>query len=418
MPNDLKILYIAENDIHPWPNNPKRHDLDAIRASVREFGPRKPTDLQKGTGMIICGHGRFEVYKEIGLKKFPVIYHKMTDAKAKAFALVDNQTTINGGWDDSLLDLNLKELKLELPDVDMTKFGFDEPKIEIVEDEVPEVPVEAVTKPGDIYILDGKHRVMCGDSTKKEDMERLMDGKKADMVFTSPPYANQRNYRGNLNLSPEHLSQFFNSLYSNLFVVNLGLSRVDGELNTYWDEYIKTARQNGLKLISWNVWDRSGMGYSIGQITAIFPIEHEFIFVFAKDQIELNLTIENKYAGEVRGCTNRGQDGEMSKRKDTTLRDYRPLGTVIRCGPVQKNEDHPAQFPVELPAEYIKACSSSERLVLDPFGGSGTTLIAASQLGRTAYLMETDPKYCDVCVERYRNAHPSAKVEVQHVEDK
>jgi len=277
----------------------------------------------------------------------------------------------------------------------------EKPAVAIVEDDVPEPPVDPITKPGDLWLL-GEHRLLCGDSTKREDVERVMGGGRAVLSFTSPPYANQRTYTKEGDLSTEYLARFISAAqpFVDIFAVNLGIARHGGRLVRYWDDYILAAEAAGLVLLSWNVWDRSGMGYTIGQATAMFAIEHEFIFVFGEKRMELNRTVPNKQAGLTKKGTIRQQDGSTTPVIASTG-SCRQIGTVIRADVaryVGDNEDHPAQFPVNLAAAYIQAFTGD---VYDPFLGSGTTLIAAEQLGRKCYGMEISPQYCDVIVKRW-----------------
>jgi DNA modification methylase len=249
--------------------------------------------------------------------------------------------------------------------------------------------------------LRSRHRLLCGDSTKAEDVERLMDGAKADLCFTSPPYSDQRTYTGEANLSPEHLSGFITEAcrHCEYVAMNLGIARRSGFIDTYWDRYVQKAHESGFGLVSWNVWYRTG-GFSVGQITAMFPIEHEFIFVFGQKPRQLHATVPNANGGEAVVSSDRAADGSIGKKKGMVCRSHRELGTVIVSPPVNANDMHPAQFPVLLPAEYIKAFGDS---VYEPFCGSGTTLIAAEQLGRKCYGMEISPQYCDVIVRRWEN---------------
>jgi len=270
---------------------------------------------------------------------------------------------------------------------------------QIQEDEIPEPPADPITKPGDLWTL-GDHRLLCGDSTKAEDVERLMGGAKAELCFTSPPYSDQREYCGS-DLSIEKVSDFLPAArnYASVFCVNLGMARKSGAVDTYWDVYVSKAMQSGLKLVSWNIWDR-GRAHSVGQMTACFPIEHEFVFVFADKPPELIPTIANDTAGQRYTCRNRGRDGKLSVIKEGVKRDKRELGTIYFGLPVSANTEHPAQFPVDFPAAYIRSFSGN---VYEPFCGSGTTLIAAEQLGRKCFGMEISPQYCDVIVKRWEN---------------
>jgi len=310
-----------------------------------------------------------------------------------------------------MLKVELTELK-DL-DFDLSLIGFDADELANLlepeqvdgltdEDAVPEPPETPVTVAGDVWIL-GNHRLMCGDSTSIDAVEKLMDGQRADFCFTSPPYADQRNYNGGKELSTEHLATFIRASSANceFFAVNLGLSRKAGEINTYWDDYIAEAKNCGLKLVSWNIWNRSGEGGSIGNMTAAFPINHEWIFVFSTDAPELNRTILNKHGGKGVSATIRGSDSEFSKRQ-SVVHEFGKLGTVFQCGVQRGKNEHPAMFPVELPKTYIEACTEKNGVVYEPFAGSGTTLIACEKTTRYCRLMELDPKYCDVIVKRWQ----------------
>jgi DNA modification methylase len=245
---------------------------------------------------------------------------------------------------------------------------------------------------------------MCDDSTSIDDVDKLMNGQKAQFCFTSPPYADQREYNGGKELSTEHLATFIRTAsgFCNFFAVNLGISRKDGEINQYWDDYIIEAKNCGLKLLSWNIWNREGMGGSIGNMTAMFPIEHEWIFVFGNDVKDINRTRDNKHAGESGKSTIRQKDGETTPNK-WAINKKGKIGTVFTCDFARGKKEHPAMFPVEFPIGYIESCTNSNDVVYEPFGGAGSTMIAAEKLGRKSYVMELDPKYCDVIVKRWED---------------
>jgi DNA modification methylase len=254
-------------------------------------------------------------------------------------------------------------------------------------------------------VLWSRHRVLCGDSTSIDDFEKLMAGEKAELCFTSPPYADQREYNGENDLSTQHLATFIRtgSHLCNYFAVNLGYSRKDGEVNPYWDDYIKEAKENGLKLLSWNVWHKGECG-SIGNQTAMFGISHEWIFVFGADRKQLNMTVPNKSAGGLANHTgNRQSDGTIKAPKHRIVADFSQLKTVYECTAQKARDeiDHPARFPVVLPEGYIEAMTDIGQIVYEPFCGSGTTLIAAEKTGRRCFVSEIDPRYVDVILSRY-----------------
>jgi DNA modification methylase len=245
---------------------------------------------------------------------------------------------------------------------------------------------------------------MCGDSTSIDAVERLMNGETAELCFTSPPYADQREYNGEKELSTEHLATFIRAAYgkTTFFAVNLGYARKDGAVCPYWDDYISEAKSCGLNLLSWNVWDKGNPG-AIGNHTAMFGIEHEWIFVFGPAPKELNRTIENDSAGALtHGPLGRNADGSKIPERRREIRSHRQLGTVLRLPPDTVTRiDHPAKFPVGLPEAYIEAMTSLDGGIYEPFGGSGSTLIACEKTKRKCFMMELDPHYVDVIVARW-----------------
>lgn len=250
----------------------------------------------------------------------------------------------------------------------------------------------------------GNHRVICGDCTNPKDVSRLMQESHAKLLFTSPPYSDIYEYSGN-NLAPSHLARFIPNFrdYADILCVNLGIKKRNHEIITYWDEYISAAHECGLKLLSWNVWDKINPG-SIAQQHFMFPLRHEFIFVFGKNPCDLNDTIPKK-------CPTPNRTHRPVRQKDGSVkyttaqcshRTHKPLETVITQGAVKSRPVWgTAQMPVELAEEYIKAVTNEGDCVIDTFGGSGTTLIACEKLNRKCFTMEINPAMCDVIVQRY-----------------
>jgi len=240
-----------------------------------------------------------------------------------------------------------------------------------------------------------------------------MDGKIAELLFTSPPYSNMRDYEGG-DMSVDKLSSFIEVYdpYCAFQAVNLGLQRKDNEIVQYWDEYLNVAKVIGLKLLSWNVWDKT-QGGSIASATAMFMLTHEWIFVFGRKAKDLHRTVPNqmeKY--EARHGKNflSGHDGQKVRQKDgsileTTTKCYthHQLHSCIQQTPELSKirESHPAVYPVGLPASYIEAMTNQGNIVCDPFAGSGSTLIACEQTKRICYTMELSEKYCDVVLARW-----------------
>lgn len=255
-------------------------------------------------------------------------------------------------------------------------------------------------------IRKSQHRVKCGDSTMIDDVEKLMNGEKAKLLFTSPPYTDQREYNGGKDLALDSITEFIPTYYNfcDSQVVNLGYSRKGNEVDCYWDEYIMRAKDSGLMFLSWNIWNRSGFGYTIGQATAMFTIDHEWVFVFGKERHELNKTVENKQKGVSKKGTIRQKSGETTPVFNQT-HNKRQMGTVY-TGDIARyvggDHRHPAMFPVEFPETYIEAMTDAGQNVIEPFCGSGSTLIACEKTNRKCYGMELDEHYCDIIVERWQ----------------
>jgi len=411
----VQIKTVSVEKLIPYVRNSRTHSdgqVAQIAASIKEFGWTNPI-LVDGESGVIAGHGRLLAARKLGQKEVPVIELKhMTESQKRAYVIADNQLAMNAGWDTTLLSLELSDLKEQGFEMDI--LGFDPKELDKLlepeqvegltdEDAVPETPVEPKTKLGDIYQL-GNHRLMCGDSTSIDAVEKLMDGRNANFCFTSPPYADQREYNGGKELSTEHLATFIRTAsgFCDFFAVNLGLSRKNGEINQYWDDYINEAKNCGLKLLSWNIWNREGMGGSIGNMTAMFPIEHEWIFVFGGDVKDVNRTRDNKHGGESGKSTIRQKGGETTPNS-WAINKKGKIGTVFTCDFARGKKEHPAMFPVEFPIGYIEACTDAGDTVYEPFGGAGSTLIACEKTNRHARLMELDPKYCDVIVKRWED---------------
>lgn len=339
--------------------------------------------------------------------------HQHDSPEAIAYMVADNKLTDSSDFDYGKLELNFEELKLEGFDLELT--GFDELEVkeverkvagdmEIVEDDFdPDDVTESTCQLGDVWQL-GNHRLMCGDSTKKEDVETLMDGQHAELLFTSPPYSNMRDYNGNKELDPKYLSKFIEVYhdYVNYQVVNLGLQFKDGEVIQYWIPYLKTANNSGYKLLAWNIWDKKQAG-TIAQSTNMFLLIHEWLFVFGKSRKRLNRTIPNKRGGEGSMLKPvRQKNGSFLTTTSKTYENHQlPSITRELYDTSSIRGSHPAVFPIRLPSHYIEAMTNSDEIVIDPFCGSGTTIIACEQLNRTCHAMELDPHYCDVIIQRW-----------------
>jgi len=382
---NLKIEYIPVGKLKPYEKNARKHkdfDVDAIVRSIEEFGFSDPIGIWSDKNIIVEGHGRLLAAKKLGMTEVPCIrLDHLTDEQRRAYALAHNKTAENSEWDLELLPLELEEIV----DIDMTQFGFDVPEDEpeIEEDEVPEVPDEPQAKLGDIYQL-GRHRLMCGDSTSEEDVERLMDSAQADMVFTDPPWnvnygavekGNAQGYKPRTIENDFMGTEEFRDFMFYAFKC-MNMASKPGAM-TYvvmsaqeWGNMMLTLAQNDYHWSSTIIWNKDRLVLSRKD----YHTKYEPIWYGWK-------------SGEARLCP-------LKDRKQCDVWDFeRP----------SKSEEHPTMKPVPLVARAITNSSHSGDLILDLFGGSGTTLIAAEQTDRTCYMMELDPKYVDVIVSRWEN---------------
>lgn len=436
--NRKTLEYIRLDDIKQYERNTRTHSpaqVEQLSRAITEFGFTNPVLIDE-KNELIAGHGRCAAARLLGLTEVPAIrLVGLTQAQKKALRIADNQLALNAGWDEAMLSRELAAIEAEGFDLSLTGFDLDEiealldlaPAPETMhldsdeevdydditdshEDEIlglQEPPERPTTRLGDVWKL-GEHRLMCGSSTSESDVARLLSGvESVELLFTSPPYADLREYNGDKDLDVSHVSQFIQcyAQYVPYQCVNLGLKFKNREVVPYWDEYIDVAHDAGYKLMAWCVWDKGQCG-SIGQQKNFIPTRHEWIFVFGREAKKLNKTVAKKEdsINNKRVRKVRQPDGsmEVSSNGDTSC-EFKPMESVTRIfsekGPIRL--EHPAVFPVALPAEYIKALTEPGSVIVEPFGGSGTTLIAAERLGRVCYAMELDPGYCDVIVRRW-----------------
>jgi DNA modification methylase len=389
----MEIIKIKIDDLKPYKNNAKLHpewQIEQIIKSIEQFGFNDPIAIWGEDNIIVEGHGRLEAVKKLGYTEVECIrLDHLTEEERKAYTLAHNKTTMNSDFDFDLLKLELDDIK----GIDMSDFGFelDLDDEEVVEDDYElEVPEEPKAKLGDIYQL-GNHRLMCGDSTSVDDVEKLMSNKKINCVFTSPPYNMNNdmyeNYEDNLE-SKEYID-------FNLNVIKNIKNCLDGFV--FWNiSYNKNQRNEFLtialeiskilnfkEMIIWN--KKKAMPIRSNEI---MTRTYEDIFLY--DNIEDNdFEIINLYENK-RGLL-------YNKKKNKIIKNYWEINVTNNT----QLENHKACFPVSLPAEGIKLTTEEGQIVYDPFGGSGSTLIACEQLNRNCYMMELDPRYIDVIIDRW-----------------
>lgn len=370
---ETQVTYMETADLTPYENNPRRNDgaVEAVAASIREFGFKVPIVVD-ANNVVVAGHTRLKAAKRLGLATVPVIVaDDLTPEQVKAFRLADNRVGELAEWDLGKLDIELGEI----PDIDMGEFGFDmdiqcdmsggnEPDVQ--EDDCSDDDVPQRASRGDVWIL-GSHRLMCGDSTDGRDVARLMDGKKAQMCFTDPPYGVQ--FQSNRRTKTEKFDVLENDdtildflpnvkRFTDGFVFVCTTWRVLDKWMPLFEKY--------LTMTNMIIWDKGGGG--LGDMTGTFSTDYEIMLVANQ-----GAKIRGKRIGSV-----------WSIGKDAP-------GDYV----------HPTQKPVALAGQAIASTTNREDIVLDLFGGSGSTLIACEQLGRGCRMMEYDSHYVDVIIDRW-----------------
>ena len=376
-----KVEKVDINRLIPYARNARTHSdaqVDQIAASIREWGWTTPV-LVDPDFQIIAGHGRVMAAKKLGIAEVPVmVANGWSDAKKRAYVLADNKLALNAGWDEEILKLELDELQELGADIDLIGFSDDElaalnPEAEQVpgltdEDAVPEIPELPVTVEGDVWLL-GRHRLMCGDSTSIDAVETLMDGQKADMVNTDPPYG--VSYQSNKRTASEKFDEIKNDdVFLDIAPVIHACSQGWVFVWTSWKvitQWINQFESFGYPT-NQVIWHKPGGG--IGDLKKTFASDYETALVWN------------------RGCQLTG------KR----------IGSVWKINKDgATNYVHPTQKPVALAQEAIDKTTVSGATVLDLFGGSGSTLIACEKTNRNCRMMELDPKYCDVIIKRWQD---------------
>lgn len=380
------VVMTRVGDLTPYARNARTHSdeqVAQIAASIKEFGWTNPI-LVDGKKGLIAGHGRLAAARKLGMEEVPVIeLTHLSETQKKALILADNKLALNAGWDAELLNLELEELELEGVDLNLVGFGEEERdalRPEVVnegltdEDAVPETPEEPITKPGDIWIL-GKHRLMCGDSTSMDHLATLTAGALVDMWLTDPPY--NVAYEGgtkekltikNDSMADEQFRQFLRDSYiaaDSVMKPGAVFYIWYADLEAY--NFRGAARDAGWTVRQCLVWKKS----SLVMGRQDYHWRHEPCLYGWKDG-----------AGHLWAAD-------------------RKQSTILEFDKPSRNGEHPTMKPVALFEYQMLNNTKGGDIVLDSFGGSGTTLIAAEKNGRIAYLMELDPKYCDVIVKRW-----------------
>lgn len=374
---------VATEKLVPYVNNARTHSAEQImklRSSLREFGFINPIIIDKDYN-IIAGHGRLMAAKDEGIREVPCVFvDYLTEAQKKAYILADNRMALDAGWDKELLKVEIEALQAE--DFDLGLTGFDEKELasffdadnDVHEDDFDvdaELEKTPVTKTGDVWLL-GRHRLVCGDSTKEKTYTTLMKGEQANLVVTDPPYnVNYQGTAGKIKNDNLQNDQFYTFLLSAFTCMEKAMAK-DASI------YVFHA-------------DTEGLNFRKAFDAARFYLSGTCIW--KKQSLVLGRSpYQWQHEPCLYGWKKNGKHQWYSDRKQTTIWEFdKP----------QKNGDHPTMKPVPLIAYPIKNSSMTNCIVLDPFGGSGSTLIACEQTGRICRTIELDEKYCDVIVKRY-----------------
>lgn len=417
----MQIIYKPLAELKPYQNNPRNNDnaVEALAASIQEFGFKVPIVIDVNN-VIVCGHTRHKAAQKLGIEQVPcIIADDLTEAQIKAYRLADNKVAELSTWDKDLQFLELSEL--DALGVDMLQFGFEPIErndgSDIFEDEPPEPDEEhePTVKRGDVWKL-GAHRLICGDSTDAETLAELMDGAQADLILTDPPYnvdyeaksEGLKKFRPNARKTSEikndkmddkRFYNFLSDVYKNLFqhLKDGGVTYICHACMESVN-FINAYKAAGFHFAQHLMWvkDHFVLGHND------YHWKHEPIIYGWKPGAAHYFT--NSRA-EVTVIEDKPDINKMSKPELKAyikqLLEQGPPATVINADKPLRNADHPTMKPVKLMAYLIRNSSRRGEIVLDVFGGSGSTLIAAEQTGRRCFTCELDEKYCDVIIKRW-----------------
>ena len=386
----------------PYVNNSRTHSdeqVAQIAASVREFGWTNPI-LVDGQNGIIAGHGRLAAARKLGLAEVPVIVlDHLSDAQKKALVIADNKLASNAGWDDEMLRLELGDLQEMGFDATLTGFSTDEldALLNVIEgtdgltdeDDVPEAPEEPTTRLGDVWIL-GQHRLMCGDSTSIDAVEKLMNGQKSSFCFTSPPY-NLGKSVGLRNGARKGAESAYN----------------DFEDNGEWLDLMRGFLSNALlksQVSCINVQMLSGNKFDLLKMFGEYANQTIDIAIWAKTNPPPAMA-DGVMTSAFEFMWFLSPEEKPNRRIKTSSFNRGTFSNVFSHATASGHDAsvHGAVFPLEIAQHYIKNCSQVNDIILEFFGGTGTTLIACEKTARQCRMMELDPKYCDVIVKRWQD---------------
>lgn len=380
---DMKLVSISK--LVPYVNNARTHSpeqINKLRSSLREFGFINPVIIDKDYG-IIAGHGRVIAAKEEGIDEVPCVFvDYLTEAQKKAYILADNRMAMDAGWDEELLKLEIESLQAE--DFDVSFTGFDEKELaDLFKDKETEVKDDdydltaalekaSFVEKGDVWVV-GRHRLVCGDATNPDDVSKLMDGKRANLVLTDPPYGVSFKSSSGLTIQNDSMKneEFYDFLYK-------AFANMANHLEPGGAAYVFHA-------------DTEGLNFRQAFIAAGFHLAGCCIWV--KDSLVLGRSdYQWQHEPVLYGFLQNGKHAWYSDRKQTTIWNFKKP---------KRNENHPTSKPLDLLSYPIGNSSQENGIVIDTFGGSGSTLMACEQAKRICYTMELDEKYASVILRRY-----------------
>ena len=380
---DMQLVSLDK--LVPYVNNARTHSAEQInklRSSLREFGFINPVIIDRDFG-IIAGHGRVLAAREEGITDVPCVFvDHLTEAQKKAYIIADNRMALDAGWDEELLRVEIESLQAEAFDISLTGFGDDEIADLFGKDAgdakdddydlTAALEKAAFVEKGDVWVV-GRHRLVCGDATNSDDVEKLMDGKKANLIVTDPPYGVSFKSASGLTIQNDSMKdeEFYNFLYKSF-------ANMVAHMESGGSAYVFHA-------------DTEGLTFRKAFIDAGFHLAG--VCIWSKNSLVLGRSDYHwQHEPVLYGFLKNGKHRWYSDRKQTTIWNFNKP---------KRNENHPTSKPLDLLAYPIRNSSQENAIVIDTFGGSGSTLMACEQTNRICYTMELDEKYASVILRRY-----------------
>ena len=380
---DMQLVSLDK--LVPYVNNARTHSAEQInklRSSLREFGFINPVIIDRDFG-IIAGHGRVLAAREEGITDVPCVFvDHLTEAQKKAYIIADNRMALDAGWDEELLRVEIESLQAETFDISLTGFGDDEIADLFGKDAgdakdddydlTAALEKAAFVEKSDVWVV-GRHRLVCGDATNPDDVEKLMDGKKANLIVTDPPYGVSFKSASGLTIQNDSMKdeEFYNFLYKSF-------ANMVAHMESGGSAYVFHA-------------DTEGLTFRKAFIDAGFHLAG--VCIWSKNSLVLGRSDYHwQHEPVLYGFLKNGKHRWYSDRKQTTIWNFNKP---------KRNENHPTSKPLDLLAYPIRNSSQENAIVIDTFGGSGSTLMACEQTNRICYTMELDEKYASVILRRY-----------------